>query len=91
MNYYEFLLVKRVFLRRTCCFKRELASLLLLVDISQSREVHTSTFVTQIEALQRDVSTLQGHQIDDRDRLIRHIQHVHAQRDAAPEDGDSCL
>nr|GEZ41057.1 hypothetical protein [Tanacetum cinerariifolium] len=26
----------------------------------QSREVHTSTLVTQIEALQRDVSTLQG-------------------------------
>nr|GFB21748.1 hypothetical protein [Tanacetum cinerariifolium] len=28
--------------------------------------------------------------IDDGDRLTRHIQHEHAQRDAAPEDGDSC-
>nr|GEX49926.1 hypothetical protein [Tanacetum cinerariifolium] len=36
------------------------------------------------------LSTLQGQQIDDRDRLTRHIQHEHAQRDAAPEDGDSC-
>nr|GEZ51771.1 hypothetical protein [Tanacetum cinerariifolium] len=49
-----------------------------------------STLVTQIEALQRDVSTLQGQQIDDGDRLTRHIQHDHAQRDAAPNDGDSC-
>nr|GEW81130.1 hypothetical protein [Tanacetum cinerariifolium] len=48
-----------------------------------------STLVTPIEALQRDVSTLQGQQIDDGDRLTRHIQHEHAQRDAAPEDGDS--
>nr|GFB01970.1 hypothetical protein [Tanacetum cinerariifolium] len=55
-----------------------------------SREVHTSTLVTQIEALQRDVITLQGQQIDDGDRLTRHIQHEHAQRDAAPDDGDSC-
>nr|GEZ22081.1 hypothetical protein [Tanacetum cinerariifolium] len=46
------------------------------------------TLVTQIEALQRDVSTLQGQQIDDEARLMRHIQHEHAQRDAAPEDGD---
>nr|GFA59210.1 hypothetical protein [Tanacetum cinerariifolium] len=49
-----------------------------------------ATLVTQIEALQRDVSTLQGQQIDDKDRLMRHIQHEHAQRDVAPEDGDSC-
>nr|GFC68660.1 hypothetical protein [Tanacetum cinerariifolium] len=41
-------------------------------------------------ALTRDVSTLQGQQIDDWDRLTRHIQHEHAQRDAAPEDSDSC-
>nr|GEY57206.1 reverse transcriptase domain-containing protein [Tanacetum cinerariifolium] len=41
-----------------------------------------------IEALQRDVSTLQGQQIDDGDRLTRHIRHENAQRDAAPEDGD---
>nr|GEW57403.1 hypothetical protein [Tanacetum cinerariifolium] len=61
-----------------------------IMDYCQSREVHTSTLVTQIEALQRDVSTLQGQQIDDGDRLTRHIQHKHAQRDAAPEDGDSC-
>nr|GFA32256.1 hypothetical protein [Tanacetum cinerariifolium] len=39
---------------------------------------------------ERDVSTLQGQQIDDGDRLTRHIQHEHAQRDVAPEDGDSC-
>nr|GEY18118.1 hypothetical protein [Tanacetum cinerariifolium] len=38
----------------------------------------------------RDVSTLQGQQIDDGDRLTRYIQHEHAQRDDAPEDGDSC-
>nr|GFA58610.1 hypothetical protein [Tanacetum cinerariifolium] len=56
-----------------------------------SREVHTSTLVTQMEALQRDVSTLQRQYIDDEDRLTRHIQHEHAQRDVAPEDGDSCL
>nr|GEW78103.1 hypothetical protein [Tanacetum cinerariifolium] len=49
-----------------------------------------ATLVTQIEALQRDVITLQGQQIDDEDRLTRHIQHKHAQRDATPEDGDSC-
>nr|GEX79723.1 hypothetical protein [Tanacetum cinerariifolium] len=61
-----------------------------IIDYCQSREVHTSTLVTQIEALQRDVSTLEGQQIDDEDRLTRHIQHEHAQRDAAPEDGDSC-
>nr|GEZ16721.1 hypothetical protein [Tanacetum cinerariifolium] len=61
-----------------------------IMDYCQSREVHTSTLVTQIGALQRDVSTLQGQQIDDEDRLMRHIQHEHAQRDVAPEDGDSC-
>nr|GFC12983.1 hypothetical protein [Tanacetum cinerariifolium] len=61
-----------------------------IMDYCQSREVHTSTLVTQIEALQRDVSTLQGQQIDDEDRLARHIQHEHAQRDVAPKDGDSC-
>nr|GFB32604.1 hypothetical protein [Tanacetum cinerariifolium] len=37
-----------------------------------------------------DASTLQRQQIDDEDRLTRHIQHEHAQRDDAPEDGDSC-
>nr|GEY93620.1 hypothetical protein [Tanacetum cinerariifolium] len=57
---------------------------------SQSQEVHTSTLVTQIEALQRDVSTLQGQQIDDKDRLTRHIQYEHAQRDDAPKNGHSC-
>nr|GFB38125.1 hypothetical protein [Tanacetum cinerariifolium] len=31
-----------------------------IMDYCQSREVHTSRLVTQIEALQRDVSTLQG-------------------------------
>nr|GEZ25597.1 hypothetical protein [Tanacetum cinerariifolium] len=49
-----------------------------------------TTYAKEIEALQRDVSTLQGQQIDDKDRLTRHIQHEHAQRDAAPKDGDSC-
>nr|GEZ11148.1 hypothetical protein [Tanacetum cinerariifolium] len=39
---------------------------------------HLCTGVTQIEALQRNVSTLQR----------QHIEH--AQRDVAPEDGDSC-
>nr|GEW25048.1 hypothetical protein [Tanacetum cinerariifolium] len=61
-----------------------------IMDYFQSREVHTSTLVTQIEALQRDVSTLQGQQINYEDRLTRHIQHEHAQRDVSPEDGDSC-
>nr|GFC85377.1 hypothetical protein [Tanacetum cinerariifolium] len=49
-----------------------------IMDYCQSREVHTSTLVTQIEALQRDVSTLQR----------QHIEH--AQRDVAPKDGNSC-
>nr|GFB70246.1 hypothetical protein [Tanacetum cinerariifolium] len=49
-----------------------------IMDYYQSREVHTSTLVTQMEALHRDVSTLQRHHIE------------HAQRDVAPEDGDSC-
>nr|GEU43286.1 hypothetical protein [Tanacetum cinerariifolium] len=48
-----------------------------IMDYCQSREVHTSTLVTQMEALQRDVSTLQR----------QHIEH--AQRDIAPEDSDS--
>nr|GFA10389.1 hypothetical protein [Tanacetum cinerariifolium] len=61
-----------------------------IMDYCQSREVHTSTLVTQIEALQGDVSTLQGQQIDDKDRLTRHIQHEYAQRDVAPKNGDSC-
>nr|GEZ43779.1 hypothetical protein [Tanacetum cinerariifolium] len=60
-----------------------------IMDYCQSQEVHTSTLVTQIEALQRDVSTLQRQHIDDEDRLTRHIQHEHAQRDDTPEDGDS--
>nr|GEW01144.1 RNA-directed DNA polymerase, eukaryota, reverse transcriptase zinc-binding domain protein [Tanacetum cinerariifolium] len=57
----------------------------------ERRYFHTFTLVTQIKTLQRDVSTLQGQQIDDGDRLTRHIQHEHAQRDAAPEDGDKVL
>nr|GEX82674.1 hypothetical protein [Tanacetum cinerariifolium] len=39
-----------------------------------------ATLVTQIKALQRDVSTLQGQQIDDGDRLTRHIQHDYTLR-----------
>nr|GEZ65872.1 zinc finger, CCHC-type, retrotransposon Gag domain protein [Tanacetum cinerariifolium] len=70
---------------------RQIRPALIIMGYCQSQEVHTSTLVTQIEALQKDVSTLQGQQIDDEDRLMRHIQHEHAQRDAAPEDGDSFL
>nr|GFB97711.1 hypothetical protein [Tanacetum cinerariifolium] len=47
-----------------------------IMDYCQSREVHTSTLVTQMKALQRDVSTLQR----------QHIEH--AQWGVAPEDGD---
>nr|GFD34621.1 hypothetical protein [Tanacetum cinerariifolium] len=50
-----------------------------IMDYCQSREVHTSTLVTQMEALRREVSTLQR----------QHIEH--AQRDVAPKYGDSCL
>nr|GEX05234.1 hypothetical protein [Tanacetum cinerariifolium] len=49
---------------------------------------HLCIGVTQIEALQRDVSTLQRQHINDKDILTRHIQHENAQRDVAPEDGD---
>nr|GFB76242.1 hypothetical protein [Tanacetum cinerariifolium] len=49
-----------------------------IIDYCQSREVHTSTLVTQMEALRKEVSTLQRQNIE------------HAQRDVAPEDGDSC-
>nr|GEY40533.1 hypothetical protein [Tanacetum cinerariifolium] len=49
-----------------------------IMDYCQSREVHMSTLVTRMEALQREVSTLQR----------QHIEH--AQRDVAPKDGDSC-
>nr|GFC41570.1 hypothetical protein [Tanacetum cinerariifolium] len=49
-----------------------------IMDYCQSREVHTRALVTQIEALQRDVSTMQRQRIE------------HAQRDVALEDGDSC-
>nr|GEX49511.1 hypothetical protein [Tanacetum cinerariifolium] len=50
----------------------------------------STTYAQEMEALQRDVSTLQRQHIDDEDRLTRHIQHEHAQKDVAPEDGDSC-
>nr|GFC81289.1 hypothetical protein [Tanacetum cinerariifolium] len=49
-----------------------------IMDYYQLREVYTSTLVTQMEALRREVSTLQRQNIE------------HAQRDVAPEDGDSC-
>nr|GFD49340.1 hypothetical protein [Tanacetum cinerariifolium] len=49
-----------------------------IMDYCQSREVHTSTLVTQMEALRREVSTLQRQNIE------------HAQRDVAPEDGNIC-
>nr|GEZ18522.1 hypothetical protein [Tanacetum cinerariifolium] len=38
----------------------------------------------------RTLSTTYTKEIDDGDRLTRHIQYEHAQRDDAPEDGDSC-
>nr|GEV33613.1 putative reverse transcriptase domain-containing protein [Tanacetum cinerariifolium] len=72
-------------------FGYRVAARISIMDYCQSREVHTSTLVTQMEALQRDVSTLQRQHIDDEDKLTRHIQHEHAQRDVAPEDGDSIL
>nr|GFB18363.1 hypothetical protein [Tanacetum cinerariifolium] len=85
---------RRYFFTLSTTYAREVAQsrdyCTQIIDYCQSREVHTSTLVTQIEALQRDVSTLQGQQIDDEDRLTRHIQHEHAQRDAAPKDGDRC-
>nr|GEZ25085.1 hypothetical protein [Tanacetum cinerariifolium] len=55
----------------------------------ERRYFRTFTLVTQIESLQRDVSTLQRQHINDEDRPTRHIQHEHAQRDVAPEDDDS--
>nr|GFA14154.1 hypothetical protein [Tanacetum cinerariifolium] len=58
-----------------------------IMDYCLSREVHTDTLVTQMEALQRDVSSLQRQHIDDEDRLTRHIQHKHAQRDALINQG----
>nr|GEZ73813.1 putative reverse transcriptase domain-containing protein [Tanacetum cinerariifolium] len=51
----------------------------------------STIYTKEIEALQKDVSTLQRRQIDDEDRLTRHIQHEHAQRDVAPEDGDKSV
>nr|GFC92290.1 hypothetical protein [Tanacetum cinerariifolium] len=47
-----------------------------IMDYCQSREVHTSTLVTQMEALRREVSTLQRQNIE------------HAQKDVPHEDGD---
>nr|GFC18112.1 hypothetical protein [Tanacetum cinerariifolium] len=47
-------------------------------------------FTTPTGGYERDVSTLQRQHIDDKDRLTRHIQHEHAYRDVAPEDGYSC-
>nr|GEV02765.1 hypothetical protein [Tanacetum cinerariifolium] len=48
-----------------------------IMDYCQSREVHTRTLVTHIEALQRDVGTLQRQHVDDEDKLTMHIQHEH--------------
>nr|GFB25841.1 hypothetical protein [Tanacetum cinerariifolium] len=44
-----------------------------IMENCQAQEVHTNTLVTRIEALQRDVSTLQRQQINDEDRLMRNI------------------
>nr|GEX62691.1 hypothetical protein [Tanacetum cinerariifolium] len=62
----------------------------LIGRLRRERRYFRTLSTTYIKALQRDVNTLQGQQIDDGDRLARHIQHEHAQRDDAPEDGDSC-
>nr|GEX77834.1 hypothetical protein [Tanacetum cinerariifolium] len=59
-----------------------------LIGILRRERRYFRTFSTTY-AQERDVSTLQGQQIDDGDRLTRHILHEHALRDAAPEDGDS--
>nr|GEW76031.1 hypothetical protein [Tanacetum cinerariifolium] len=48
---------------------------------------HSRDYCTQIMDY---CQSREGQQIDDEDRLTRHIQHEHAQRDVAPEDGDSC-
>nr|GFB62059.1 hypothetical protein [Tanacetum cinerariifolium] len=87
---YRLLLVARVFLRRTYHFVRELALLLPLVDMRLRRERRYFRTLSTTYAQERDVSTLQRQHIDDEDRLTRHIQHEHAQRDVTPEDGDSC-
>nr|GEX74575.1 hypothetical protein [Tanacetum cinerariifolium] len=57
---------------------RQIRPTLTIAESRRADEVHTSTLVTQMEALRREVSTLQRQNIE------------HAQRDVAPEDGDSC-
>nr|GEX44765.1 reverse transcriptase domain-containing protein [Tanacetum cinerariifolium] len=61
-----------------------------LVDMRLRRERRYFRTLSTTYTRERDVSTLQGQQIDDEDRPMRHIQHEHAQRDVAPEDGDNC-
>nr|GFB06369.1 hypothetical protein [Tanacetum cinerariifolium] len=48
---------------------------------------HSQDYCTQIMDY---CQSRERQHIDDEDRLTRHIQHEHAQRDVAPEDGNSC-
>nr|GEX24200.1 putative reverse transcriptase domain-containing protein [Tanacetum cinerariifolium] len=64
----------------------------LIVDDSRRAEDRLIGRLRREMRYFRTLSTIyarEGQQIDDEDRLTRHIQHEHAQRDAAPEDGDS--
>nr|GEY58427.1 hypothetical protein [Tanacetum cinerariifolium] len=57
---------------------RQIRPTLTIAESRRGDEVHTSTLVTQMEALRKEVSTLQRQNIE------------HAQRDVALKDGDSC-
>nr|GEY80796.1 hypothetical protein [Tanacetum cinerariifolium] len=55
------------------------------LSTTYAREVsHSRDYCTRI------IDYCQSREIDDGDKLTRHIQHEHAQRDATPKDGDSC-
>ncbi|GJW38978.1 hypothetical protein Tco_0064823 [Tanacetum coccineum] len=68
----------------------------------RAQDARTTTLEAQIRVLQRDVSVLQRQRIDDRDRLISHIQHKHdrfkelvrtrdvGHRDGPTDAGSSC-
>nr|GEU61538.1 putative reverse transcriptase domain-containing protein [Tanacetum cinerariifolium] len=62
----------------------------LLLPSTSCREDDSHRAEDRLIGRPRRKSTLQGQQIDDGDRLTRHIQYENAQRDAAPDDGDSC-
>ncbi|GJZ79906.1 hypothetical protein Tco_0644743 [Tanacetum coccineum] len=79
--------------RHTCCFRRELISLLLLKAMTAVREVNErvtylattqghetheiQAMKAQIRALPEDVDVLQRQRIKDEDRLTSDIQHEH--------------